>query len=501
MGQGPAEIDLPEGVWILAADRGGVAASLAAQLAAQNQRVVLAGDGPEGAEAAAEGEAGIVAAPVEMERRESWQSLVEGLPPDVPFAGAVHLVAQDGHGADATTPDLAADAKRVSASALALVQGIADADAVPEKGLWFVTRGAQVLERERTGQLAGAALWGLGRVVVREAPRLQLRMLDLDPEAAEPQAVLADELLFPDSENHIAHRQGRRQATRLIRAEAGAARLALPEEADWVLAPDEGGAIETLRVQTLAARALEPKEVRVAVEACGLNFLDVFRAMGLVEEGLLGEEFCGRVVETGSDVTTVTVGDRVAGFAFGTFGPEVTTHEELVAPAPPDVSATALATIPSVFVTCVLSYQLAGAEGRGPRADSRRRGRRRPCGHPTRPGGRRGGVRHGKHAQASLPPLARRPACVRQPLDRFRPGNPGRDGRCRGRRRAEQPDRRGLYRGEPRLPRAGRPLRGARQAGHPERGRDGRAAAGCRLFDPRSLHPEAAGTRSGRARP
>ena len=28
--------------------------------------------------------------------------------------------------------------------------------------------------------------------------------------------------------------------------------------------------------------------------------------------------------------------------------------------APPDVSATALATIPSVFVTCVLSYELAG---------------------------------------------------------------------------------------------------------------------------------------------
>ncbi len=358
--QGPAEIDLPEGAWILAADRGGVAASLAAQLAAQNQRVVLAGGDPEGTGAVAERDAGIVAVSVEMERRESWRSLVEGLPPDVPLAGAVHLVAQDGHGADATTTDLAADAKRATASALALVQGIADADAVPEKGLWFVTRGAQVLERERTGQLAGASLWGLGKVVVREAPQLQSRMLDLDPEAAEPQAILADELLFPDSENHVAHRQGRRQVARLVRTGSGAERLALPEEADWVLAPDEGGAIETLRVQPLAARALEPKEVRVAVEACGLNFLDVFRAMGLVEEGLLGEEFCGRIVETGSDVTSVTVGDRVAGFAFGTFGPEAVTREELVALAPPDVSATALATIPSVFVTCALSYELAG---------------------------------------------------------------------------------------------------------------------------------------------
>ena len=358
--QGPAKIDLPEGVWILAADRGGTAAALAAQLAAQNQRVVLAGDDPDGTGAAAESKGGVVVASVEMERRESWQSLIESLPPDVPFAGAVHLAGQDGHGADATAADLAADAKRTAASALALVQGIADADVVPDEGLWFVTRGAQVLERERTGQLAGAALWGLGRVVLREAPQLQARMLDLDPEAAEPEAVLANELLFPDSETHIAHRRERRQAARLVRADAGAARLALPEEADWVLAPDEGGAIETLQVQPLATQTLEPNEVRVAVDACGLNFLDVFRAMGLVEEGLLGEEFCGRIVETGSDVTAVSAGDRVAGFAFGTFGPEVVTHEELVAPAPPGVSAAALATVPSVFVTCVLSYELAG---------------------------------------------------------------------------------------------------------------------------------------------
>ncbi len=358
--QGPAEIALPEGVWVLAADRGGAAAALAAQLASQNQRVVLAGDDPEDADAAGKNAGRIVTASIEMERREAWRSLIESLPSEIPFAGVVHLAAQDGRGAGATTAEMAADAKRAAASALALVQGIADADAVPEKGVWLVTRGAQVLARERTGQLAGAALWGFGRVLMREAPQLQSRMLDLDPEAAEPHAVLADELLFADAEDHIAYRQGLRQAARLVRAGTGAERLALPEDADWVLAPDEGGAIEALQVQPLTARSLEPKEVRVAVEACGLNFLDVFRAMGLVEEGLLGEEFCGRIIETGSDVTGLSMGDRVAGFAFGTFGPEVVTREELVAIAPPGLSATALATIPSVFVTCVLSYELAG---------------------------------------------------------------------------------------------------------------------------------------------
>ena len=358
--QGPAEIDLPEGVWVLAGDRGGVAAEVAAGLAALNQRVVVASDDPEAARSRGGSEAGIVAASVEMERGESWRSLLEGLPADVPFAGAVHLVALDGHGPEATTADIAADVKRGAASALALVQGIADADVEPEKGLWFVTRGAQVLERERTGRLAGAALWGFGRVVAREASHLQPRMLDLDPEATGPETVLVEELLFPDSEDHIAYRQGLRQVARLVRTGDGVERLALPEEEDWALAPDEGGAIENLQVHSPAPRTLEPKEVRAAVEACGLNFLDVFRAMGLVEEeGMLGEEFCGRVVEVGSDVTAVAVGDRVAGFAFGTFAPEVVTREELVALAPVGVSATALATIPSVFVTCALSYELA----------------------------------------------------------------------------------------------------------------------------------------------
>ena len=358
--QGPAEVALPEGVWILAADQGGAGDGLAAELAARNQRVVLAGDDSRAAGAAAENGGRVVVASVEMERRDAWRSLLETLPNDVPFAGVVHLAALDGHGSDARTAELAVDAKRTAGSALALVQGIADADAVPEKGLWFVTRGGQVLDRERNGQLAGASLWGFGRVVVREAPQLQTRLIDLDPDATTPPAVLANELLFPDSESGIAHRQGRRQVARLVGMGGGEARLALPAETDWVLMPEEGGAVETLRVQPRTAPALEPGEVRVSVEACGLNFLDVFRAMGLVEEGLLGEELCGRVIEIGADVTTVSVGDRVAGFAFGTFAPEVVTREELVALAPQHVSTTALATIPSVFVTSVLSFELAG---------------------------------------------------------------------------------------------------------------------------------------------
>ena len=355
--QGPAEVREPAGVWVLAADGGGVAAELAGDLAARNQTVVLVGgDSADGAGAA------VRHATVAMDQRESWRSLLESLPDDVPLAGVVHFLALDGHGEEATTDEMADDVTRVGASALAMVQGVTDSGATPEKGVWFVTRGAQVVERERGGELSGAALWGFGKGVAREAPHLQPRMIDLDPGRMAPAPDLANELLYPDPENHIAYRLGRRRVARVVRAESGAERLALPEESNWVLAPDPGGVFDRPHVQPLPARPLDPHEVRVAVEAAGLNFWDVFRSLGFIEEGLLGREMCGHVIDVGAEVSNVSVGDHVVGMGFGAFGPLMVTHEELVAPAPDGFSVTGLGAVPSAFVSAALSFEFTGLE-------------------------------------------------------------------------------------------------------------------------------------------
>ena len=341
--QGPAQITESPGVWVITADEGGIAEELAEELSARNQTVVLAG--------------GDVA-----ESRESWRSLIEGLPDDVPFNGVVHLQALAGHGLQAATTEITEDVARVGASALALVQGVSDSDVIPEKGVWFVTRGAQVLERERTGELTGAVLWGMGKVVALEASHLQPRMIDLDPGATEQVSDLVNELLYPDSENHIAYRSGNRRVARLVRPDAAAERLPLPEDSDWVLAPNRSGVFDKPEIKPLPPRTLEPKEVRVAVEATGLNFWDVFRSLGFIEEGDLGRELCGHVVGIGSEVSNVSIGERVVGLGFGAFGPEMITHEELVAPAPSGMSVSALATVPSAFVSAALSYKFSGLE-------------------------------------------------------------------------------------------------------------------------------------------
>ena len=357
---GPAEVAEPAGLWVLAADDGGVADGLAAELAARNQTVVLAGSEP-ASNGTAGTEAPRISRPqVEPERRDSWRALLEALPVDVPLCGVVHLMGTDGRGPGAATDELAGDTRRAAGSALALLQGLADVDATPTSGVWLVTRGAQVLEKERTGELAGATLWGLGKVVAREAAHLQPRMIDLDPAAEVPVSELAEEMLHPDAETHVAYRLGRRQAARLVRAGTEPGRLTLPEESRWLLEPDEGGALENLRVVRLPERSLQANEVRVAIEATGLNFWDMFRALAVIDEGLLGGEFCGRVLEVGSDVSTVSVGDLVVGLAFGTFASEVITQVEMVAQAPEGIPVTALATIPTAFTSAQLSYDLSG---------------------------------------------------------------------------------------------------------------------------------------------
>ena len=359
--QGPVEVTGHRGLWILTHDQEGVATQLARELVQHNRTVVLADDrAPEEAGPETLAKKGMIRVRLHGAQRESWRSLLEALPEDLPLEGIVHLAALGCHGASATTADIAQDARAIGASALALVQGLTDANATPTKGLWFITRGAQVVEREREGQLAGATLWGLGKSIAREAPQLHPRMLDLDPEQTEPVTIPVNELLFPDPETHIAYRTGIRQVARLVRGGTERTRLTLPDKADWRLAPDASGSLAQLQVEPTGRPPLQPEEVRVAVEATGLNFTDVLHGMGVLNRGLaMGREMCGRILEVGSDHADLSIGDRVVGLGFGTFSAEVVTRVELVAPAPSAVPAAALTTIPTAFTTAALAFEMA----------------------------------------------------------------------------------------------------------------------------------------------
>ena len=359
LARAPTETPLSSGVWVIVPDRGGIGDALAGVLAARNQAVVIAGEGvAERAEAPGLQEVARTSVPLRC--RESWKSLFEYLASAPTIQGIVHLPALDGHGRRAESGEIEQDVRHAQASALALVQGAMDAGVSPAKGLWLVTRGAQVLDRERVGTPAGATLWGFGKVLAREVPHLVPRMIDLDPEGPTDFSVLADELLWPDGENHMIWRDGRRHVARLVRAGAAAPRTSFPVDRVWRLEPGTEGTLDSLNVATAPAASLQPGEVRIAIEAAGLNFRDVLRAMNALETGEFGRELCGRVVGAGASVSNVSVGDRVFGMAFGAFAAEVVTRAELVMPAPAGIPSAALAGVSTAFVTAAMSFELAG---------------------------------------------------------------------------------------------------------------------------------------------
>ena len=357
LARGPAQVVEPPGLWVVASDDCGGGLALAEALAQRNQRVVVAVD--ERAARAEEREVpGVEVARLALSSRKGWRGLLERLPGEVGLRGVVHLGASSGHGCGAGAEELAADVERGTGSALALAQGLLDAEAEPAGGLWLVTRGAQVLDAERAGELAGSALWGLGKTLALEAAQLKPRLVDLDPDEGSGFGGLVEELLYPDRETEVAYRGGSRRVVRLAR---GAARTALLEGTDWRLVSGADGLLESVSAARVPARAPGSGELRVAVEAAGLNFHDVLVALRLVDaDAPLGGEFCGRVLEVGADVTEFSAGDRVVGFAPGAFGPEAVARAELVARAPAEMSPAGLATVPVVFVTAALAFELAG---------------------------------------------------------------------------------------------------------------------------------------------
>ena len=481
--QGPEQVDEPPGAWVVTSGGNGAGEELAQELAARNQTVVLAGGRLPESEESGTATTSVIRKALDTECRESWRLLIEGLPQDVPFTGVVHLQGLAGRGPEATTSEMAEDVRQAGASALALVQGLADSDTTPANGVWFITRGAQVLERERLGELSGSILWGVGKVVALEAPHLQPRMIDLDPGGTDPVTGLVDELMYPDHENHIAHRAGGRLAARLVRPDAVAGRLALPEEPNWVLEPDRDGVFDNRRSSCCRLAPWRPGRSGWRSRRPGSTSGTSSARSASSRRGI----WAGNCAATWSTPapTSPTSASAITWWGSGS------------APSPPRWSPTRSwwrrrpkgcpppPWPPFPAPSCRPPSRSTTRDWRpGAGSDPRRGGRGRNGRHPTGTGRGRRGLRHGQPSEARLRPVVGRRAGIRQPPDRVRRPDPG-SHRRRGRSRAaEQPHQRGLHRGRPGVPGGGWPFRRVGPEGHPDPRRDGGGPPGRGLRHP-----------------
>ncbi|MYY03371.1 MULTISPECIES: polyketide synthase dehydratase domain-containing protein, partial [unclassified Streptomyces] len=263
-------------------------------------------------------------------------------------------VAGEGEG----TTDVLTATRTVLYGATGLVQEWLSDERFARSRLVVVTRGAVATRPgPEIRDLAAAPVWGLVRSARTENPE-RFALLDLDTVPAIASAT-ADAVLQVLTEElpEAAVRDGSAHVPRLVR----------PADAAGVLTPPVGVGswrVDVTSKGTLGNVALVPHpegerplaahEIRVAMRAGGLNFRDVMIGLGMYpgDDAMIGGEGAGVVLETGSEVTGLSVGDRVFGmFPSGGLGPVGVTDHRLTARIPRGLSFGQASVIPVVYLT------------------------------------------------------------------------------------------------------------------------------------------------------
>ncbi|MBB5137520.1 polyketide synthase 12 [Thermocatellispora tengchongensis] len=188
----------------------------------------------------------------------------------------------------------------------------------------------------------GAAVWGFMRSVAAEAPG-RVVLVDAD-DGPVPWDRLGDE---PE----VAVRGGEVLCPRL----AGMADALVPPDGDeWRIDTRGGGSLDGVGIVDSPRAPLEPRQVRLAVRAAGVNFRDVILGLDVLpDQRGMGSEAAGVVIETGPGVSRWKVGDRVMGFVSEAFGPVGVADERVLAAVPDGWSFEQAAAVPVAFVTAM----------------------------------------------------------------------------------------------------------------------------------------------------
>jgi NADPH2:quinone reductase len=125
------------------------------------------------------------------------------------------------------------------------------------------------------------------------------------------------------------------------------------------------GPVESLQLQELPSRSLASGELRVRVQAAGVNFPDSLKVEGLHQikpplPWIPGSETGGVVVEAAADVRGLKVGDRVMGVSGergGGFAQEIVLHASRLFRLPERMSFEQAAATPVVYGTSLYALR------------------------------------------------------------------------------------------------------------------------------------------------
>lgn len=292
---------------------------------------------------------------------EDFHQLIDSAIGDDP--GSWVVVYAWGVGLECGSPSLAqlqSSHAQLCRGVLQLVQALARRSGFEVDRFVVLTSGAEGPDLKAAG-LFQAPLWGLGRVIMAEEPRLNTLLLDLDSEDGEvaAQQIIAEVGTRPD-EDQIAYVQGTRYVARLTHVDIAASSDTADDPRESPQSPEAyrltlatPGLPDSLELQAIQRSEPGPGQVEIEVVAAGLNFRDVLIGLGMYEGpiGPLGCECAGRIVKIGSDVGDLVPGDTVLASVSGAFASHVIAPALLTWPKPAQLTFEQAAGLPIAFLT------------------------------------------------------------------------------------------------------------------------------------------------------
>ncbi len=211
-----------------------------------------------------------------------------------------------------------------------------------------------------------SALSGFGRVIAMEVPALKCRRIDLprDMEDVIFRGLMDELLSADDGEDEIALRGEGRFVQRVVPGSMTRPSVAADANA-WRLEIEVPGSLDRLVYRPERRAELDAGTIEIEIDATGLNFRDVMKALGMypreaVDINKLGDECVGRISRIGAGVSGFAVGERVVAFASGCFASHAVTYSACAMHLPEWISNEEGATLLVSYATAYHSlYTLA----------------------------------------------------------------------------------------------------------------------------------------------
>ncbi|MFC1607330.1 SDR family NAD(P)-dependent oxidoreductase [Candidatus Latescibacterota bacterium] len=275
----------------------------------------------------------------------------------------INLLGMSDPGENITSANLELVTNRICSRTLHFIQALMNRTWDTPPRFLMVTNGTQAAGENGIPLLSRSPLWGLGRVMVSEFTNLETRMIDLSAEPSDLEInALIRELSSADSEDEIALRGNRRYINRLIRKETTGFHDTPTNPYGVTLSQSKG--FEGLTFREIPPKQPGPGEVAISIRAAGVNFKDVAKVAGLIDEAILdrnglpnhlGMECSGVIKAVGDGVDKFAVDDEVMGIALNCFGNYTVVQTSTLVHKPKYLSFEDAATIPLVFLAAQYS--------------------------------------------------------------------------------------------------------------------------------------------------